>query len=499
MLASCSSPTANKTGSVSGNISLVNDTGITANDPVDFGGVTIAFYHAAALDTTIVRLNAAYPEVGIQIDQQTEFDHRLLNPVKKIITSADGSFNLTKIPVGTYNLVVLKEGWGVRYFYDLKIAKGKHTLGGLLQAEAKTDKSYRSDIDLYPARTLSGYIVSGYNFQSNHSYIVSDNVSILGNINISASANIWIAPNESVSILEGMVSTPALDDNYARITTSYGMYNTTITPIEVGQYFYNIDCAVVVTFAQNRLCRIMVSNSLSGLNVKTSNLAISYLNLRRSKNGLSCSQANTLTISNCLVTNTSDPEQGGVTLTSCTNTETSKLILMGCNVGIRQHDCSNANISNCYFFDNTSRDIYNLFETRGNVNHCDFALSNTAIETSGASNTNIQYCNIQGINGIYNSQQQNWQSSRFQANYNNILCTGYAMKTKARFFTGGIIDFNCENNYWYDGTQAGISALIWDRNDENPNGSEYNEFLGIIDYQPYKTSRVQNAGIESGI
>ena len=75
-LFSCSTSTKPETGSLSGKVILVNDTGDPALDPVDYSGITVALYNLAYLDTTIVRINNQYPQIGVHINQETEFDHR---------------------------------------------------------------------------------------------------------------------------------------------------------------------------------------------------------------------------------------------------------------------------------------------------------------------------------------------------------------------------------------------------------------------------------------
>ncbi len=48
----------------------------------------------AELDTTILRYNREYPNVGFPISQATEFDHRVGEVVAESKTSSEGSFIL---------------------------------------------------------------------------------------------------------------------------------------------------------------------------------------------------------------------------------------------------------------------------------------------------------------------------------------------------------------------------------------------------------------------
>ena len=62
-------PTAPKTGTLTGTVLLEGEQ--------DHSGITVALYKLAELDTTILRYNREYPNVGFAISQATEFDHRL--------------------------------------------------------------------------------------------------------------------------------------------------------------------------------------------------------------------------------------------------------------------------------------------------------------------------------------------------------------------------------------------------------------------------------------
>ena len=120
ILSSCSSPTESSKGSLTGTVSLEGQS--------DFSGITVSLYDLAYLDTTIVRINNQYPQIGVKITQHTEFDHRLQSSIKSTETLADGSFELTKIPTGIYNIVAMKTGFGFKYLYEIEIEKGENTL-----------------------------------------------------------------------------------------------------------------------------------------------------------------------------------------------------------------------------------------------------------------------------------------------------------------------------------------------------------------------------------
>ena len=272
------------------------------------------------------------------------------------------------------------------------------------------------------------------------------------------------------------------------------MYSTiAITPASIQRY-YEVEFAAQATFALNKLSSCLITFAQTGLKIIPSNLTVSNMGFRFNKVGILFEQTSGITITKCNVRNADDVEQGGITFSDCENVTATNLIIMNCRVGIRQHSTENAAISNCYFEDNTSKDVYNLYDNTCNISNCTFKNSNIAIDTSGRSNTIVLYCDINARIGLYNYAQTNWTSSFFTANNNNFDCTQHGVKTFAVFYTE--YHLNATNNYWGTTSTATIYGdLIWDRTDEDPNHPDYWRLLGYVDYLPIKLSRVQNAGI----
>jgi hypothetical protein len=88
-LACSKNPTNPETFSFSGTVHLKGQE--------DRSGVTVALYNLVELDMAVVRLQKEFPFVGVQISQQTEFDHRLAEAVYTTKTRADGSFHFSEV------------------------------------------------------------------------------------------------------------------------------------------------------------------------------------------------------------------------------------------------------------------------------------------------------------------------------------------------------------------------------------------------------------------
>jgi hypothetical protein len=92
-LACTKQPTSPDTFSLSGTVHLEGQQ--------DHSGVTVALYNLVELDTAVVRLQKEFPFVGVPISQQTEFDHRLAEPVYQTKTAGDGSYRIDNIKGGS--------------------------------------------------------------------------------------------------------------------------------------------------------------------------------------------------------------------------------------------------------------------------------------------------------------------------------------------------------------------------------------------------------------
>ena len=490
VMSSCSLTTQTKTGNLTGNVVLNNDTGNSALDPVDYAGVTVALYPLAVLNPVIKEVNTAHPNIGVQINQETEFDHRLQNPVKIATTNAGGSFTISKINKGKYNLVVMKEGWGVHYIYDINIKEGDNTI-------RKGNSVLRENvIQLYPVVVLDGFIYEPFIFRTDHNYLISNNVTINANVLFMPNSRIWINPTKKITFL-AQVCTDSLNEGFSSVSSSDGFYSSTQlqeSQLERcdGLYFYdNID------FANDRLQSIIASFSLNGLTVRTSGINIRNLICKNNGIGLQLDQQSNIIIEKSLFSHNDNPNYGGIALTGCNQTIVKQSIFASNIVGLWQHTSSDADVNNCYFHQNQAKDIMNSYETISSIEHCKFEESAIAVETSGRSNTNVSYCDIQAKTGIVNWYQLGWTSSQFSAHNNNMDCSQYCVKTRTITYPEqGFIYFNCENNYWGVNSSSAIEGKIWDRNDEDTNDPYYISYMGIVDYAPFFSAPIPTAGLE---
>jgi len=132
---SCSkTPTDSRTDTLTGTVLLEGQPVCAARQ--DHYGITVALYKLAELDTTILRHNREYPNVGFPISQATEFacppgvwrDHRLGEVVAVSKTNSDGSFKIENMLKGEYNFVALKQCFGWNYLHNVPINTDSNTV-----------------------------------------------------------------------------------------------------------------------------------------------------------------------------------------------------------------------------------------------------------------------------------------------------------------------------------------------------------------------------------
>ncbi len=93
---------------------------VTLEGRTDHSGVKVSLYRPVELDTALVRINQQYPQIGVQISQETEFDHREHTPLYTTTTDASGHWQINGVTAGTYNIVAEKDSFGWRYVYSIQ-------------------------------------------------------------------------------------------------------------------------------------------------------------------------------------------------------------------------------------------------------------------------------------------------------------------------------------------------------------------------------------------
>lgn len=468
-LASCDSSTQPKTATITGNVVLVNDSGNSAFDPVDNSGVTVALYRPAILDTTLVRINSEYPQIGMQVSQVTEFDHRDQTAIQTTVSGADGQFQLKKVTAGTYNVVLVKAGWGVRYVYELTVGDtGAASLG---------------TIELYPVVDLSSGITGDIVFKSHHHYTVNQDSNILGNATLEPNSLISIARGCNLRFYGG-ISTFDSNDMRAlwKIVANEGIFAAEANPVQAADYY----AAVVFHDDSTELYNGIIKHAGISVALNGSNSHIKNVLIDRVNSGLTISQSSTVlenvTIANGLssgvqIMNSIEPVQ----ITNCVFYRHADAINIFTDGGY--------DISNSYFYGNG----YGIRPDRcvGSINHNAFEGNDYDVyQFQVTSDTEISYNNF-----FHTNRWSIFPRKAAVIHYNNFFHTeGYFIWIRsvgATPYSYVLHDIDATNNYWAVGN---VDLYIQDGND---NGDWPNEPCPhYVNYLPKRSVKVPTAGIQ---
>jgi parallel beta-helix repeat protein len=504
LLLSCSSPTETPKGSLSGTVNLE---GLS-----DHSDIIVALYDLAVLDPDIVSINQQYPHIGVIINQHTEFDHRLQEPVKYTETDTEGHFEIKKIPTGTYNIIALKDSFGFKYIYEINIQDGENELSNsqflMLNSQLNrrlseefsqrhsTKSLYRTeaDITLYPETHISGNVSGSVTVETNHHLVIDDDTVFMPNtssLTIQPGAVIRIEPKKDFTIL-GTLTAQGEENNMFTITSNYGYYdlNTVLYPQSPDEMINSIvlNCQNVedeiIEWGKIQFLNLGISNYYPNLLIKNSIIEYSF-------NGFVNNQEN-FKISNSIIRKFSD-----VAILDYVDCEIHDNILIDNEQTIYLSD-SNGFIFNNYFYNNyiSVRPFYGYSEISNNcfeagqyeISACasdpliilnDFKTSYTSIET----------------NRCYVGPQYDWCNPSIHLNnfYNpNIVISIYGYNTVPDGWFSGVgiqNDIDASNNFWF---QNDIDDRIIDIHD----GDNYPYPAYEVIYEPISINEVENSGIQ---
>lgn len=465
----CSSCSTNpKTGSISGHVTLVNDTGDPQLDPVDFSGVTVAVYELAQLDTTLVRINNEYPQIGIPISQETEFDHRNYNPVTKVTTDAAGQFQISKISVGDYNLVFMKESWGVRYIFGVSVNSG-----------AKVDIGEQP---LYPTTYLAASVLQDITFRSQHHYLVNQDCSIMGNAVIEAQALISIAPTCNLRFYGNVTAAELTDFRLAwKVNSSIDIASISQAQIDADEYF----ASLVFYGSQNLIRNGIINHVGTAVSFVQVNGAISNMYINHFVTGMSLQQCS-LSVDNVTIANGTNT--GVQVISDNSQSNFSNCVLYRQNDAMNIYSALGFSISNSYFVENNYAIRPDRFS--GTITHNAFERNNYDIfQFQVSTSTDISY------NNFYHSNIWSiFPRRRAVIHNNNFFSTnGFFVWIRAGAVPYSYVDndIDATNNYW---APSDIDQYIQDAND---NGDYPNEPCPhYVVYLPKRSTKLPTAGIQ---
>ena len=218
---------------------------VTLEGRTDYSGVKVKLFKPVDIDTTLTNLNARYPGIGIELDQQTEFHWREQQPKYETVSMANGSWNIQNVTSGIYNIVVEADSFG--WLVVLNSTGIKYDFA--LQKARRLSGTYTQDMNIPPGSFVE--ITGNTTFETGTTFTIG-------------SGSVVEFDGDYILIFKGTVNFDAAADNRIIVqskqnnnranirlqnSSDINLRNTNFYDIGNGLYFTNSDS---ISLANNR-------------------------------------------------------------------------------------------------------------------------------------------------------------------------------------------------------------------------------------------------------
>lgn len=450
-LASCGG-TKPKAYAVSGRVVTEN------NEPLS--DVTVLLYRHEMTNVGLTTLKAEYPNHGCDIGMLDDFDHRTSSPVFSVKTDVDGAFVFPKVGEGRYRIVFYKEGFGFKYQNGIWVDDDLSNVQAML----------------LPVLEMPTVITDDMILDAERMYFISADTVILPGVSIAVGRNVTLLfyPNTKINI-HGILSVG--DNSSLTFMSSDALYSHSNENVNA---FESVD----FVSQNNKVIRnIKVTDCLLGLRISnSSDVLVTNAYLNSPYQGMAVTATQGIAIKNCCFTNSKDQIRSALNIEHSPNALLERNIFTGNAMGARIALSPNVTVKNNYFTDNSMFDFGFDEDAQGLVEYNTFRSSNIAIDNYRGQMI-ANYNDIEANTGIYAYRV----NATLAANYNNLNCSQYGIKSQCMYYNSDIVHLDCTRNYWNTTDQHAITHLIYDRNNESENDANYHLLKTIIDFQPIST------------
>ena len=437
------------------------------------GNVKVMIYSKVNNDSEYSDIVKNNPGIGSTLSSESVFDHRLVEPEYQTLTNDDGSFSISGINGGTYNIVFEYDGFGFIYNvnYDLF-----------------SDKSL-DQVNMHEAIAIEGFKTEDVTLEANRFYYSDYGFSMDSNtrLSIEEGAMLQIAEYRSVFI-RGDIHTSATTTNPFRI---FGYSSDSLRDNQFNKF--QIDSLATIS---GPIANGIVFDSETGFEVncnQASGFTIENMTFSNCNTGLSIQFSYNSFVRNCSFVNTLQNKLHAIYSQYNNALEIEKCIIYGCKNGINAKDCINMSINNCYI-DNISFLGLKLLHFIGEINHCEVYSKNTtendhehgiALFMTAASDIEAEYNIFEGkFYAVYCAGDAYSGGASFgDINKNNIISSHiflYALGNGAKR-NNGTIDFT--RNCFFTQDLDEIGRKILDKSDYDAD-SEVWQWSCEVDWEP---------------
>ncbi|MFQ5707299.1 MAG: NosD domain-containing protein [bacterium] len=456
LINSCSqSPNGAKTGSISGQVLLENQS--------THGGVTVALYETASLDSLTDALTRQYLNSSFLLSQPAIFDHRQANSISETTTSADGSFKLEKIPEGEYNVVAEKDGFGWKYVYNVDLNVGSKSLAPLTLKET---------------REVQGTIAANETWESDRHYLVTGDITIPTGVSLTIQENTVIRFDGIYKMeVQGDLNLTGTSDGLVWFTSANQ------TPSQGDWKGLLIDNQKRSTQVVNN-CRIDYANT--AIDISNSDLLVDNTSVKKNNLGISVFESD-VTLQNSLIYKC----DRGMLQQGNSNINILKNIFSTISENDIINSSSNNEISDNVFMGGKVCLFYRQLPSLSiRIHHNLFREYETVLSLESSkefvlfNNNTVRKCTSEGVFAISNSYP-NLASNNFVDNDMHVVTKGGRSKHDEPLQTADIQAVNC---WWGTINESDIRAKI---RDGNTDGTESE--LGQVIIIPKQESEIPTA------
>ncbi len=426
----------------------------------DCSGVQAMLFLPVSLDSE--ELPPDRDIVGVEISQQTGFDHRLAAQVATTTTGSDGYFQFKEVPKGYYVLVLSKPGFGWRYTFDV------------------SPSCSLPPVHLWKEEQMRGRISENTTWLADHHYIVKGNVEVAPEVCLTIQPGVWVRFDGYWKFqVEGRLLAKGEQSSPITFTTNQGAWSYRFP--QKGDWD-----------------RIQFESAGQGSILR-------WVRVEWASRGISC-VGSSPQMENSIIRYCTE---SGIAANLFSSPKIEKCLIACCGSGVTMETNSAPLIFGNLLLDNEDTGIAAKLSSCPQIVNNWIARNSTGVDISYGASAVIQHNVIKdGKEGVKANQAKEIEIEHNIVEAQSSAAFYFAAGTSVTNFTGNNVadnlgwcvylggrhmpDVVARGNWWGTIEQSLIAAKIHDGNDIPP-GSEAN--LGRVVFEPFESAPVQGAGL----